>query len=67
MNSLQLPHKWTDYLMKLPETGMGYQLVKIVLKNGKVLHHKKVLNGSVLLLTTNEKISKEEILKIEAE
>jgi hypothetical protein len=67
MNTLQLPNKWVNHLLKLPETGVGYQLVKIFLKNGKVLHNNKVINGSVLILPPEEKIHKDEIVKIEAE
>lgn len=67
MNSLQLPNKWVNYLVNLPETGMGYQLVNIFLKNGKVLYKRKVINSSILILPPNEKLKKEEIVKIEAE
>ncbi len=67
MNTLQLPDKWINYLLNLPETGMGYQVVNVVLKNGKVLHKKKVINSSILILPQNEKIKKEEIVKIETD
>jgi len=52
---------------KLPETGMGYQLVRVILKNGKVLRNHKVLNGSVLLLEQNEHLTKDDIAMVEAE
>lgn len=67
MNSLQLPNKWSNFLMNLPENGMGYQIVRVFLKNGKVLRRQKVLNASCLLLESTEKISKTEIKKIELE
>lgn len=67
MNTVPLSPKWIEYLLQLPETGMGYQLVKIFLKNGKVLHKRKVINGSLLVLPPNEIISKDEIVKIEVE
>ena len=47
---IRLPDAWCEKLLNYPETGMGYQVVKVVLKSGKVLHHRKVLNASVLLL-----------------
>jgi hypothetical protein len=54
-------------LTDLPETGMGYQLVKVFLKNGKVLRKHKVINSSILVLDPQEKISEKEIEKIELE
>ncbi len=67
MNSLQLPNKWSNFLLNLPESGMGYQLVRVFLKNGKVLRKQKVLNSSCLLLEPPEKISERDIEKIELE
>jgi hypothetical protein len=65
MNTIQLPNKWTNFLANLPESGMGYQLVSVFLKNGKVLKKHKVLNASTLLLESQEKISENEIARIE--
>ena len=31
---IKLGTKWTDYLKNQPESGMGYQIVSIVLRNG---------------------------------
>ncbi len=67
METLQLTNKWVNILTNLPETGMGYQLVKVFLNNGKVLREQKILNGSVLVLDKNQKISELEIYKIELE
>ncbi|HWC52820.1 MAG TPA: hypothetical protein VG676_04470 [Chitinophagaceae bacterium] len=67
MNTIQLPNKWSNILTDLPETGMGYQLVKVFLKNGKVLRKHKVINSSILVLDPQEKISEKEIEKIELE
>ena len=44
---------------------MGYQLVKVILKNGFVLDNYKVLNSSVLILGKYEKYENEEIVSIE--
>lgn len=65
MKTIQLPVKFTKQLAKLPETGMGYQLVKVVLKNGSVLDNHKVLNSSLLILEKDEKFENEEIASIE--
>ncbi len=67
MNTLQLPNKWSNFLLELPENGMGYQMVSVFLKNGKILRKHKVLNSSYLLLEPQEKISEAEIEKIELE
>ena len=64
-NSLQLPESFISMLVNLPETGMGYQIVKVFLKSGTILRQHKVLNSSVLLLEENENISEKDIDKIE--
>ncbi len=35
-NTLQLSNRWIDYLISQAETGMGYQICTIVLKDGDV-------------------------------
>ncbi len=67
MTTIQLPNRWTSLLANLPETGMGYQLVKVILKNGKVLNNYKVLNSSLLLLEKDENLTKEDIAVVEIE
>jgi hypothetical protein len=64
---IRLSNHFVDLLVRLPENGMGYQLVKIFLKNGTVLSKHKVLNSSILVLNENESISEEDIEKIELE
>lgn len=66
-NKIILPEKFVNYLIDLPESGMGYQLVKIFLKDGKILRKHKVLNSSVLLLEDKEKINLSQIAKLELE
>ncbi len=48
-NRLQkvLPMKWIQYLTKLPETGIGYQLVDIYMNDGNILSSIEVLNSSI--------------------
>ena len=65
--TLKLPDSFIHVLLKLPENGMGYQLVKVILKSGKVLHQHKVLNAELLMLEENEDISVKDIEKIELE
>lgn len=65
--TLKLPNSFINILVELPETGMGYQLVKVILKSGKVLHQHKVLNSQLLMLEDNENITAKDIEKIELE
>jgi hypothetical protein len=65
--TLKLSEYFINTLVNLPESGMGYQIVKVILKSGKVLYHSKVLNSEVLMLNENEDISINDIAKIELE
>ncbi len=65
--SLKLSDNFINILVNLPESGMGYQIVKVILKNGKILHRHKVINSSLLMLEENENISEKDIEKIELE
>jgi hypothetical protein len=62
-----LPDRFVNYLVNLPESGMGYQLVKIFLKDGKILRKHKVINSSILILNEKEKITLSQISKLELE
>ena len=66
-HKLLLPDKFINQLVALPETGMGYQLVKVVLKNGLILSKQKVFNSSLLQLEADEDIPQNEIERIELE
>jgi len=63
--ALHLSDQFISLLVKLPETGMGYQLVKVVLKSGKILRRQKVLNSEILMVDQSEPISSADIEKIE--
>lgn len=65
--TLKLPDSFINILVNLPENGMGYQIVKVILKSGKVLHQHKVLNSELLMLEENENITVKDIDKIELE
>lgn len=56
-----------DDLLKQPETGMGYQIVKVILKSGKILVQHKVLNSELLILDENENNVIKDIDRIELE
>lgn len=62
---VKIPEKFVHQLVKLPESGMGYQVVKVFLSNGKILRKHKVVNSSLLLLEPDEKIAAFEIERIE--
>ena len=46
----KLNNYWTEYLLKYPETGMGYQRVDIKLKTGQTIKNVVVLNAEELIL-----------------
>lgn len=52
--TLKLPDNFINILTNLPESGMGYQVVKVILKNGEILHKLKVLNSELLMLEEND-------------
>jgi hypothetical protein len=43
-----LPKQWIDFLVKEPETGMGYQIVGITLKSGKTISDVPIMNCSFI-------------------
>ena len=63
--TLKLTDSFINILVNLPENGMGYQIVKVILKSGKILRQQKVLNSEYLMLEENENITIKDIEKIE--
>lgn len=63
--TLKLSDSFINILANLPENGMGYQIVKVILKSGKVLNRHKVINSELLMLEVNENIAVKDIAKIE--
>lgn len=51
---IELTKELIDHLVDLPEQGMGYQIVNIILKNGVILMNREIINSTYLLLTENE-------------
>lgn len=66
-HTLKLSANFINTLVNLPENGMGYQIVKVVLKSGRVLHQHKVINSELLMLDESEKITINDIDRIEME
>jgi hypothetical protein len=65
--TLKLTDSLINVLVNLPESRMGYHLVKVILKIFKVLHQRKDLNSELLMLEENENITVKDIDKIELE
>jgi hypothetical protein len=47
-NMLNIPEKFIKELMSKPETGMGYQIVKIILKDGREFNQVAVIQSSII-------------------
>lgn len=44
---IQLPDKWNEYLVNQPEAGMGYQIVSVILNDGRRYDHVIVNSGYI--------------------
>ncbi len=58
---IKLLQEQIDLLANLPETGMGYQLVDIKLKDGQTFNGKVVLNSTHLQMEDEREIDPNEI------
>jgi hypothetical protein len=65
--TIKLPKSFVNKLANLPESGMGYQVVKVILRSGRVLKNQKVLNSELLMIDDDMKFYVEDILQIEME
>jgi hypothetical protein len=65
--TLKLPESFVNKLVNLPESGMGYQVVKIILRSGKILHRQKVINSEFLMLEGNQELLVNDIKNIDLE
>lgn len=61
----KLPEKFILELTKLPETGMGYQLVNIKFMDGKTLENIIVFNSEIIKVDDEIKVDPNKISKIE--
>lgn len=62
--SVKLLDEQIKILEDLPESGMGYQIVNVTLKNGKILKDRIVLNSTYLKVDKNEEMSPKDIASI---
>lgn len=63
---VQLDRRWTEKLAGLPESGMGYQQVRVRLKAGQTVDDALVYNASVLAVPDGvEPFSAQDIAQIE--
>lgn len=62
---VELPKNLIDKLSELPEQGMGYQVVNVLLKNGQVLTDRRVVNSTYLLLIDNDVLTTADIENVE--
>ena len=63
-NQIDLPESVKSQLDGLPETGMGFHIVDILLKNDRVLKNRTIINSSKLILNPDEDINPEDIVEI---
>lgn len=47
---VKLNRYWRDHLVQLPESGMGYQRVRVRLKSGRIIEHALAFNAQELEL-----------------
>lgn len=63
---LKLTRKWIEHLQTIPESGMGYQIVDIALRDGRLLKKILVLNSEEIELTIgNDSLHLKDIVSIE--
>jgi hypothetical protein len=62
--SVKLSDEQIRILEELPESGMGYQIVNITLRNGLILKDRIVMNSTYLKIGGDEEINPSDILSI---
>lgn len=60
-NQIEIPIDLQEIIKDHPEKGMGYHIVDLILKNGRVLNDRKILNGEILILYPDEVIDVNDI------
>jgi hypothetical protein len=43
-----LPTIWSEFLVKKPETGMGYQVVSVTLRDGRKIQDVAIIQSSII-------------------
>jgi hypothetical protein len=67
MKKVPLLASQIDTLTRLPESGMGYQKVKLILRTGEEKCNMTVLNSEFLLIEDDQVLNPEEIQTLELE
>lgn len=62
---IPLNNEQVTQFVHLPETGMGYHIVDVHLKDGRVLLKQMIFNSSILVIKTDDSITNDKIVKIE--
>jgi hypothetical protein len=47
-NQKMLPKVWQEFLAKKPETGMGYQIASLQLKDGRKIEDVAIIHSSLI-------------------
>lgn len=63
-NEIELTEDIKSQLEGLPESGMGYHIVDVLLKNDRLLKERTIVNSSKLILNPDEDIKPEDIVEI---
>lgn len=61
---IELTQEVKSQLDGLPETGMGYHVVDVLLKNGRLLKDRTIVNSSKLLINPDDDINPDDIVEI---
>jgi len=56
MSMLQLSDKWAPRLLAQPETGMGYQIASVILRDGKRFDQVMIVGGFITQVGDNKEI-----------
>lgn len=64
---MQLSPKWQKQLAKLPETGMSYQVVRVLLKDGSTRRNIVVIGGKKIVMPEVEPFTNAQIEDISLE
>jgi hypothetical protein len=51
---VRLDNRWSEKLARMPESGMGYQRVRVRLKAGRTIENALVFNGRILEVAREE-------------
>ena len=54
---IELPKPWQELFELLPETGMGYQKIDIILKDGRIYKNLLVINCRYLISENDEDLN----------